>query len=129
MYKKHNAPQLTPLQHEQIAASLYHLKEVAKFHPTAAITQAIALLECIPPRLDGWRGIQNQESFADVDWLPLDEWRVIGKVCGVPLYCIGTEQGSGAAIVAQFPDHSAQVFALPLWELLKARQPGEVVLF
>lgn len=45
--------------------------------------------------------IKNRDRFPNVDFLAIDQQRVIGSVEGVPLVLLGTEQGTDDQIVAR----------------------------
>ena len=65
--------------------------------------------------------IANQSKFPDVDFLPESEFRQVGTVAGTPLFLIGKEQGSDAAVVAKVESgdpETEQLFAIPLHELI-----------
>lgn len=65
--------------------------------------------------------IINRDRFPDVDFLPPDQFKIVGDADGTPLVLIGTERGSDAAVVSrsQTPDPATEdLFAVPLYELL-----------
>ena len=65
--------------------------------------------------------ITNRDRFPDVDFLPPDQFKIIGDVEGTPLVLIGREQGSDALVVSRtHTDDPAteNLFAVPLYELL-----------
>lgn len=65
--------------------------------------------------------INNRDRFPDVDFLPPNQFRMIGDAEGTPLVLIGFEQGSDTPIVARTCTNdllAEDLFAVPLYELL-----------
>lgn len=65
--------------------------------------------------------VSNSDRFPDVDFLPPDQFKVIGDVEGTPLVLIGREQGTEAPVVARSRTDdptTESLFAVPLYELM-----------
>ena len=69
--------------------------------------------------------IKNRDRFPNVDFLPLDQQKIIGDAEGIPLVLVGKEQGTDAPVVAKTytSDFTAEdLHAVPAYELLNHAQ-------
>lgn len=65
--------------------------------------------------------IHNRDRFPNVDFLPPEQFKIVGDAEGIPLVKVGFEQGTDALVVAKSYTSNPQaedLHAVPAYELI-----------